>query len=75
MGRVARRRSPAGPESLRHLIGKSVDAFKNWEAAVRLEISLATLRLTPPSRGHKWKEGPASVGAAKTFEVAKQIAS
>ena len=30
------------------LIGESADAFKNWEAAVRLQVSLATkLRITP----------------------------
>ena len=33
------------------LIGESADAFKNWEAAVRLQVSLATkLRITPQSR-------------------------
>ena len=32
-------------------IGETETAFKNWEAAVRLQISLATkLRITPQSR-------------------------
>ena len=49
------------------LIGESEGAFKNWEAAVRLQISLATkLRITPQSRydpktiaRHQPHDGPA----------------
>ena len=48
-------------------IGETETAFKNWEAAVRLQISLATkLRITPQSRydpktiaRHEPHDGPA----------------